>query len=81
MVEGDSTWTIQVLPHQDFTHGAVQISDFDAIGASVCPINLAAQGVHGEAIGCHEPWGESFLSGSVHASWLGLFNFVGAKKG
>lgn len=81
MVEGNSTRTVQVLPHQDFTHRAIQISDFDAIGASVRPVNFAAQRVHGQPVSRHKPWGGDFLSGSVHASWLDLFNFAEAKEG
>lgn len=46
MVESNSSRAVQVLPHEDFPHGAIQIGNLNAVGSRVCPVDLPANSVH-----------------------------------
>lgn len=54
VVEGDGPRAVQVLPDEDFPHGAVQVGNLNAVGPGVCPVDLPANGIHRQAISCHQ---------------------------
>lgn len=58
VVEGDGSRAVQVLPDKNFPHGAVQVSNLNAVGSRVGPVDLPADGIHCQAISRHQAWGE-----------------------
>lgn len=56
MVEGDGSRAVQVLPDENFPHGAVQVGNLNAVGSRVCPVDLPANSIHCQAISCHQPY-------------------------
>lgn len=58
VVEGDRSRAVEVLPDENFPHGAVQVGDLNAVDARVRPVDLPADGVHRQPVGCHQPYRE-----------------------
>lgn len=58
MVEGNGPRAVQVLPDENLPHGAIQVGDLDAIGSSVGPVDLPADGVHCQAIRRYQAYEE-----------------------
>lgn len=46
IVESNGSRAVQVLPHKDFPHGAIQIRNLNAVGSCVCPVDLPANSIH-----------------------------------
>lgn len=58
MIEGDGSRAVQVLPDENFPHGAVQVGNLDAVGSRVRPVDLSADGIHRQAVSRHQAYRE-----------------------
>lgn len=58
MIEGDGSRAVQVLPDENFPHGAVQVGDLNAVGSRVRPVDLPADSIHRQAISRHQAYTE-----------------------
>lgn len=47
-IQGQSSWTVQILPDQDLPMLPIQFGHLDAVGASISPVQVLPQPVH-----CH----------------------------
>lgn len=53
-IQHNSPGLLQVFWDEDFPHGAVEPGDFDAVRASVGPVEVAGHPVHGDAVGVRD---------------------------
>lgn len=58
MVEGDGSRAVQVLPDENFPHGAVQVGHLNAVGSRVRPVDLSADSIHCQTISRHQAYRE-----------------------
>lgn len=58
MVEGDGSRAVQVLPDENFPHGAVQVGNLNAVGSRVRPVDLSADSIHCQTISRHQAYRE-----------------------
>lgn len=48
--KGNSTWTVEVFPYENFPHVSLKVCNFDAIFSSVGPVNVSLDNVDGNSV-------------------------------
>lgn len=54
-IKSQRPWVVQVLPHKDLPVLSIQAGNFDAIGSSICPVEVLPHPVHSHSFRIIQP--------------------------